>query len=399
MDDVGTRRANHEGTKPRLQSGRKLFRVRVMLDGKAHDCYGPTKTAAAEKARALRDSWERGLAPLPSRYTVGEWLDEWIRDHTSNLAPRTVDSYADTVRLYIAPRYPKDHARAGEFLPPPALGRLPLAKLEPDHIAAMLRAVAGTRLDKDGKPRPISATTRRYVYSVLRIALGRALKLGRVHRNVATLVDPPAKASYRVTPLTQDEADKLLGALTDTRDRALIVVDLATGLREGELLGLTWAAVDLDAGTVDVRAQLQRGTKLLVPPKRESMRTLGLPAAAIASLRVWRARQRTERVGKLDWDPRDFVFTTPDGRPLPNGTPVKVLQAALDAAGVRRARAHDLRHAFATWLLEAGADLAVVSKLLGHRDIATTSNVYGHLTDGMRQDAAERMEKRLRRAR
>lgn len=400
MDDVGTRRANHEGTKPRLQSGRRLFRVRVMLAGKSHDCYGPTKGAAAEKARKVREAHDHGLKPLDAGYTVGAWLDDWIRDYTGSLAPRTVTSYSDTVRLYIAPRFPDGHARAGEFKPLPSLGRVPLAKLDEDQVAEMLRTAQAVRMDqKTKKPRELSPTTRRYVYSVLRIALGRALKLRRVHRNVATLVDPPAKGSFRVTPMTVQEADRLMVALVDNRYEALIVVDLATGLREGELLGLTWPAIDLDAGTLEVRGQLQRQTKLLVEPKRESRRTVNLPATAVAMLRVHRAKQNRERIGKLDWDPRDFVFTTPEGQPVSNGTPVREFQAVALTAGLPKQRLHDLRHAFATWLIEAGTDLAIVSKLLGHRDIATTANVYGHLTEGMRVDAAERMDKRLRKVR
>src|SRR5262245_5875030 len=98
------------------------------------------------------------------------------------------------------------------------------------------------------RKRPLSATTVRYCYSVLRISLGRAVKLGRVHRNVATLIDPPVKVRRELQPLSAAEARTLLVAVAEHRLSALFLTALGTGLRQGELLGLRWSDVDLDAG-------------------------------------------------------------------------------------------------------------------------------------------------------
>lgn len=370
------RRANHEGTVPRKVKGRDLWRVRVMLDGKAYDRYGETPKVASEKVRRLIADHAVGLRPLNPRYTVGEWLDDWLRVYTPDIATRTRQSYSDTVRLYLRP----------------ALGKRPLAKLHQDDIAGMLAIVTGKR-------GPLSATTRRYVYAVLRIALGEAVRQERVHRNVATLMDPPRKSGTVVAPLSPDTADALLGALAGHRHRALLIVALSAGLREGELLGLPWSAVDLERGSIEVRVQLERVSRMLVEPKRESRRRVDLPPEAVEALREHRARQRLQRVGKLDWDPRDFVFTTAAGQPLTPGLARRVLRQTLAGIDLPAATTHQLRHTYATTLLAEGADLFTVSRLLGHRDIGTTANTYGHLTDAQRRDAAERMGRAMRRAR
>lgn len=388
--DTMPRRADHEGTRARKIKGRDLFRVRVMLDGKRYDRYGATAKEASDKVRRLVADHERGLKPLDPAYTVGEWLEDWHRLYTTHLKRRTRESYSDTVRLYIAPRYPKDHAKAGQFMPPPFIGTVRLARLHQDQITEMLAAAKGPRGD-------LSATTRRYVYSILRIALGEALRQERVHRNVATLVEAPPKGGHVVPPLAEGALEPLLVALADHPHRAMIVTAIAAGLREGELLGLVWAAVDLRSGTLDVRGQLERGTHLVTDPKRESRRKVDLPPAAVAALRDHKARQNRDKIGKPDWDPRGFVFTRPDGKPHSSGMPRRVLRSALAKLKLPLSTTHALRHSFVTMHLEAGTELAVVSKLVGHRSLATTADMYGHLTPKMRRDAADTMEKRLRR--
>lgn len=390
MTDVTPRRANHEGTRPVKLKGRDLYWVRVMLDGRRHDFYAPTGSEAAAKARAAVRDHEAGLKPLDPRYTVGDWLRDWLRLYVGHLARRTRDSYTDTVRLYLAPRYPKDHAEAGQLMP--GFGRIRLARLHQDDVSRLLAGLKGERREE------LSPTTRRYVYSVLRIALGEAMRQERVHRNVATLVTPPMKAATVVSPLSGEAVDALMVALAKHKHRALIVTALTAGLREGELLGLVWSAVDLPGATLEVRGQLERGTHLITEPKRESRRRVDLPAQTVEALTEHRRLQRLTRVGKKDWDPRDFVFTTPEGQALTAGMPRRVLRAALGKLKLPLATTHALRHTFATMHLEAGTPLPVVSKLLGHRSVSTTSDIYGHLTPTMNRDAADAMGRRLRRA-
>jgi integrase len=240
-----------------------------------------------------------------------------------------------------------------------------------------------TRLSARGG---LSPTTVRYAYAVLRIALGRALKARRVLRNVATLVDPPAKARREMRPLTADQARQLLDATADDRLGPLYALAIATGMRQGELLALRWRVVDWERGWLAVRHTLRRGTRDLAEPKTErARRTLRLGGQALAVLREQRRRHGTI-------DPDAYVFASGAGMPLDSRNVTQDLQAALARAGLPRQRFHDLRHAYATLMLEEGEELAIVSRTLGHADLSTTADVYAHLTPAMLEPSAARMD-------
>jgi integrase len=240
----------------------------------------------------------------------------------------------------------------------------------------------------------LSPTTVRYAYSVLRIALGRAMKAGTVARNVATLVDPPAKAPVELAPLSADQVRELLASLAGDRLEALYVAAVGTGLRQGELLALRWEDVDLEAGTVTVRHTLDRRTKELAEPKtHRGRRTVHLSSRVLAALHDHRRAQLAERLAAGPaWRDRDLVFTTPTGRPLDSANVTHAFRRVLERATLPHQRFHDLRHAYATLMLEAGEELAVVSRSLGHADLSTTADIYAHLTPAMLRRSAERMD-------
>lgn len=213
-------------------------------------------------------------------------------------------------------------------------------------------------------------------------------------RNVAVLVDPPAMARVELHPLTADEARRFLASVAGDRLGPLYTVAVATGARQGELLALRWDAVDLDGGTLAVLGTLRRGTSDVAEPKTErSKRTLVLSAIAIAALRAQRVRQVEERLAAgRRWHDEGFVFTTSTGGPLDSRNVTQSLQHALARAGLPQQRFHDLRHAYATLMLEAGEELAVVSRSLGHSNLSTTADVYAHLTRTMQDRSAARMD-------
>ena len=162
-------------------------------------------------------------------------------------------------------------------------------------------------------------------------------------------------------------------------------------MRQGELLGLRWVDVNLDAGTLRVEHSLQRGTRTLAAPKTHRGRRLLQLAPFVAD--ALREHRRRQMVGQGDaWSLSGHVFTTDKGTPLDTRNVTRYFQLALARAGLPHQRFHDLRHAAATVLIEQGVDLAIVSRMLGHSDLATTADVYGHLTDRMLQTAADRMD-------
>jgi integrase len=239
----------------------------------------------------------------------------------------------------------------------------------------------------------LSTSTIRYVHAVLRIALGRAVKSGRVVRNVATLVEPPAKARHELHPLSAEQVRAFLASAHDDRLGPLYETAVALGMRQGELLALRWSDVDLDGGRVTISHTLRRGVRTLAEPKTDgSKRTLHLGSVA-ATLRAHRTRQLEERMAAgRRWRNGDFVFATKLGEPLDTSTVTRAFQTALRRAGLPRQRFHDLRHACATLHLEAGEELIVVSRILGHSTISTTADVYAHITPAMLDRTAERMD-------
>ncbi len=376
-----TRRGAGEGSIRTRPDGRLEARY-TGSDGRRHYIMGRDhKNLQAKLRDALRDA-AQGIQPVSQQLTLAAWLETWLATSVRpRLRPRTIESYEMVVKLYLAPA---------------PLGRTPVAKLTPAAVQAALTALAA-RSGPGG--RHLSPTTVRYVYSVLRIALGRALKAGVVHRNVATLLDPPRKATVERHPLTADQIGTFLGSVDGDRQRALYVAAIGLGMRQGELLALRWSDIDLEAGTVSIRHTLQRGTRTLAAPKTErARRTLRLGVEVSTALRDHRRRQLEERIAAAKrWKDEDYVFTTPAGRPLDTKHVTADFQVALAAVGLPHQRFHDLRHACATQLIEQGEELAVVSKILGHSDLGTTADVYAHLTPAMAQRVADRMDGVLRR--
>jgi integrase len=236
----------------------------------------------------------------------------------------------------------------------------------------------------------LSPTTVRYAYTVLRIALGEALRSKRVVRNVALEIRAPRAAAPERTPLTLPQVGTFLRSVGGDRLATLYMTAIGLGLRQGELLGLRWSDVNLDAGTLTIRHTRNSRTGALAEPKTErSRRTLRLGGELTSALREHRRRQVEERLAAGSrWRDGDYVFATPLGQSLDAANVTHRFHAALSAAGLPRQRFHDLRHCCATLRLEQGEELAVVSRILGHASITTTANVYGHLTDAMLGRAA-----------
>ena len=219
---------------------------------------------------------------------------------------------------------------------------------------------------------------------------------GLVYRNVAKLVDPPRVPRHEIRPLTPEQARQLLDTADGDRLAGLYALALATGMPQGELLGLRWEDIDLDARRLYVRHALARvnGKLVLLEPKTErSRRTVVLPEVAVNALLAHRTRQRMERlVAGSRWQETGYVFTTTFGAPLDAATVTRAFQAALGRASLPHSRFHDLRHATATFLLAQGFTLEDVKNLLGHSSITLTSNTYGHVLEQRQQQVAAGMD-------
>jgi integrase len=229
--------------------------------------------------------------------------------------------------------------------------------------------------------------------------LGQALKWDLVVRHIATLTEPPHSVRTPVEPLNATQVAQLLAATKDDRLGPLIHVAIATGLRQGELLGLRWEDVDLAQGTLRVRHAMQRidGVPTFIEPKTQrSRRVVALPPSAVAALTVQHDRQVFVRqAAGAAWQEWHLVFASAVGTPLNPSNVTHHLQAVLAEAGLPRQRFHDLRHCCASLLLTQNVPARVVMEQLGHSQIALTMNTYSHVMPAMQREAADRMEEVL----
>jgi integrase len=265
------------------------------------------------------------------------------------------------------------------------LGAGRLTRLQPADVK---------RVIADLSRRGASASAVRYTRTVLRTALASAVRDGLLDRNAAAgrLNLPPVDRQH-TEPLTPAEARAFLAATADDRLGALWLLALSTGLRRGELLGLQWRDLDLDAGTLVVRralVQVAGQVSLSEPKTARSVRRLSLADPVVAALRRHQERQEDERAVAGDrWRESGHVFTSSIGTPLDPAAISRLWSAALAQAGVRHVRLHDARHSVASYAIASGASPRLVMELLGHADISTTMNIYAHVFDEAKRETSD----------
>ncbi len=245
-----------------------------------------------------------------------------------------------------------------------------------------------------------------YIHVTLHKALSQAVSDGLVQRNAAQVKAPrPEKPEIR--PLSPEQARKLIATANETGARyaALYVLALHTGMRVGQLLGLQWGDVDLDASsagatpTIQVRRTLSEtrtGHKFELP-KSGKGRSIKLSRKAVEALRSHRARQNGEklRLGSL-WQDNGLVFPSVTGTTT-SGTNLlgRYFRPLLKRADLPPVRLHDLRHTCATILLMAGKHPKYVQELLGHASISITLDTYSHVIEGMDGGLGDAMDEAL----
>lgn len=314
---------------------------------------------AKRELRAVLHDRDLGVPHAVTRRTLASWLPVWLAGKV-DLRPRTLVRY----RLLIA-HWTDD---------PIASRRLP--ELEPGHVQGAL-----ARMSRKG----VSNAEIVYALSILRQALETAMRQGYVGRNVTRLVTPPRVETRPIEPPRGDDRTALLEAIRTDRLEALWTIAIYAGLRQGEILALRWADVDLDAEppAITVRGSLEYGTDRVGPPKtRRGYRRLPVHAQVADALRRHRSG-----LGVIP-HPTAFVFATRTGRPLHARNVLGWWYELCARAGTRRYRMHDLRHAALTHLAEHN-ELVFVSRYAGHSSVRITGDVYAHnAVDGIRLESA-----------
>ncbi len=256
------KRGNNEGSIRQRPDGRWEARF-VLPNGTRTSAYGKTRAEARQKMDDAQAKARKGIDLKAERQTVAAYLAVWLEEVAGpKLRPSTLKTY----RAYID----------GHIIP--ALGTETLGGMTPQTVQRFLngRSKAGLA------PRTVGQ-----IRAILRSALGQAVAWGYIERNVAALAKPPRIGKQEIASLTAEHARALIAATADDRLGNLFAVALATGLRQGELLGLRWPDVDLAAGTVRVRAAMQKvaGEWRFVEPKSDNgRRTVALSPLAVAAI-------------------------------------------------------------------------------------------------------------------
>jgi integrase len=371
------KRGNGEGSITRRKNGgwSAQYTVHTAEGRKRKTLYGKTRQEVAAKlARALSDR-EGGLIFDAEGLKLGEYLGRWLEDSVKGTVRNTTyERYEQITRTHIVPM----------------LGAIKLKALTPTHVRGLYKE----------KLSSLSPRTVQYIHVTLHKALKQAVSDGLIPRNATEAVKPPQVRREEIRPLTPEQVKMLLDAASGDRLEALYVLAVHTGLRQGELLGLKWDDIDLQARTLQVRRALttaKGGPRLAAPKTKGSRRRVSLTRVAAQAFKGHLERQLEEidRAGSL-WQENGLVFASETGAPLDRrDLTSRRFKPLLERAGLPHFRFHDLRHTCATLLLTQNVNPKVVSEMLGHSSIAITLDTYSHVLPNMQDSAARALEEAL----
>lgn len=337
--------------------------------------YGRTQAEVRKKLQQATTAIDERTYIEPAKMTVGNWLDIWLAEYTGNLKPYSIKTYRARVKNYLKP----------------AFGAVKLTALYTHEIQAFYnRLLKG----ENGKP-GLSPKTIKDIHGVLHKALSQAAEVGYIKFNAADACKLPRVEKAEIKPLEEAQMAAFLQAIHGHKHDRLYLVDLFTGMRQGEILGLTWDCINFESGTILIYRQLQKikGLYQLVTPKNDKTRRI-TPAPSV--MRALHEQRRVQMEWKLKagpaWKDSNLVFTDELGGHLVHFTVYKHFKRIVKSIGVPTARFHDLRHSYAVASLQAGDDIKTVQENLGHHTASFTLDVYGHVSERMKQESANRME-------
>jgi len=345
----------------RNESGRRIQRTQGGF---------PTKRDAHAALAAVLQETRAGV-DVASTITVRQYLPQWL-DGKRSLRPSTQKAYREHLHLYLIPM----------------LGDHKLRDLRAEHIDLFISHLAVLK-----RSRPLTNATIRRIYATLRNALNDAVGRRLIAFNPAVHVELPVERRTAVIVWTPPQVARFLQASKNHRLYALFHLAVMTGMRRGEIAGLRWEDLDLDARYLQVNQQRVRiGNRTVIgPPKTKTgTRTVALDAVTVAVMQRHRDAQHEESYVWSDrWVSTGYVFTKRDGRPLYPEEINVAFNRLIGLAGLPRIRFHDLRHTSASLALAAGVQMKVVSERLGHSTTGITADLYTHVSPAVAHAAAD----------
>lgn len=342
---------------------------------------GKTQKEVSQKLKQLTVDIDNGTYQAPCKLMLSEWLDIWTETYLGSVKPRTVGIYQSDIKLHIKP----------------ALGAVRIEALTAPMIQAFYNKMGKP---SEQHPNGLSAKTIKNVHGVLHKALQQAVLIGYLRFNPANACILPRIEKANITPLDDEQITAFLAAIRGNRFETLFIVTLFTGMREGEVLGLTWNCIDFKRGIITIDKQLQlhqeKGCNAyqLVSTKNGKSRTIAAAPSVIMQLKRHHLIQMQQqlKVGSAWQNTDHLIFTDELGQHLTKPTIYRQYKRLVASIGRPDARFHDLRHSYAVAAIRSGDDIKTVQSNLGHATAAFTLDVYGHVTTQMKRDSAARME-------
>lgn len=355
------------GTEPTERAAHAAMRRAMALAER-----GELLTRSEQRALAERERREAAARPLFAAYAT-EWLER-----RSGLRPRTLDSYRAILRGSVAP----------------VLGGVYVSEVTPVHVRRLLEVMAAPDSAGRVRTRPTLSRAKSLVSGICSAAVADGLLVSNPCRDVKIPEGAAQGRAGQIRAATPGQTAALLALADGSEFYPALRFITATGCRRSEALALRWVNVDLDAGVAVICEGLhQRGGETFVtPPKSKAgRRSVPLDGETIRWLRAYRALQSAEalRWGRGEWNPRGLLFTRRDGTAVHPDSLTHAVKRWWCQLGAPDLGVHSLRHGYATAALAVGADVKVVSDILGHSDVNLTRNVYQHTPPDLAMAAAE----------
>ena len=375
---MAKKRANGEGSIRKRKDGRWEGRYTAGHDpetGKAiyKNVLGKTQAEVKQKLKQAIGETQALDVTKVGKYTVGEWMEVWFQDYAKiKVRPSSHQTYQGYIQNHIRPN----------------IGDIPLEKLTSLDLQKFYKKLLTQgridRVEAKGQPKGLSAKTVRNIHQILSSALKLAQEQRLILTNPAEGCALPRVEHQEMKTLTTVQLASFFREARESGVFELYYLELATGLRRGELLGLKWEDIDLERGDLRVRRQVSRinGEVVEAPLKtKNAYRTLPLAEDTVSVL-----KEQRRKVGNSPW-----VFPSPNGGPISPDSVLHMLHRVLKRAGLPKVRFHDLRHTFATLALQNGVDVKTVSGMLGHFSAGFTLDTYAHITSAAQRQAAQTM--------
>jgi len=388
---MARRRANGEGHICKTKSGRweGMLTIGYKPDGKQKFKYFSAKTQqeVIKKLNAYKNERNKGVIVEPTKLTVAQWLDNWYEIHVVNKVKITTRvSYESDIVHHLKPH----------------LGHIRLNELKLHQVQKIYNEfLKSGRVDGKGGLSPKSIKN---IHVVLHCALEQAVKEDLLIKNPLNGITLPRRTQKQIEVLTPEEQKKLVNCCLEHRWDTIILLTLYSGMRLGEVLGLTWKDINFEKNSIRINKQLSRlrdyngstfRTKLDLRAETKtssSNRTIYIAPVIMEKLKEHKERQDKHRksLGKA-YNNLNMVFAREDGNYVDPGTFRDHYKNTLTKAGIGHKTFHSLRHTFATRALESGANIKVVSEILGHAGVQITLDTYSHVSPELQQEAMQRI--------